>query len=64
MSKRGDFLDFTKQHTLTEDECTLVTFYRTLNKTKRQIVLQALFSVLMGDEMKKGNRKKKADSDN
>jgi len=37
MAKNVNFLDFTQQHTLTEDECELVTFYRSLSPTRKCI---------------------------
>ena len=60
MSKKNEFLDFTQQHVLTEQECELISFFRTLSKTKRQAVMQALFSVLLNGQMKKEARKKKS----
>ena len=56
---KGDFLDPTVQHTLSEQECELIAFFRTLSKPKRQMVLQALFHVLLAEETKKAERRKK-----
>ena len=53
MSKKHEFLDFTKQHTLTEQECELITFFRNLSKTRQQAVMQALFSLLLNGHKKK-----------
>lgn len=64
MSKKHDFLDPAQQHTLSEQECELITFFRTLSPTKRQVVVQTLFTVLFESEMKKSKRKKDTDGDN
>lgn len=64
MSKKHDFLDPEQQHTLSEQECELITFFRTLSPTRRQVVVQALFTVLFEGEIKKGKRKKDTDGDN
>ena len=53
MAKKGDFLDPTQQHTLTEQECELIAFFRTLSKTKQDVVFKALFAVVMDNHKKK-----------
>jgi len=53
MSKKHEFLDFTKQHTLTEQECERITFFRSLSKTRQQVIMQSLFSLLLADHKKK-----------
>lgn len=64
MSKKCDFLDPAQQHALTEQECELISFFRTLSPTKRQIVVQSLFTILLEGEMKKGKREKETSGDN
>lgn len=44
---KGDFLDYTKEHKLSEMECELITMYRTLNKTQQQIVFKMLFDTVL-----------------
>jgi len=58
---RYDLLDPAEKHTLSEMECELVGFFRVLNKTRQQIVLQMLFSAVADDpkidrEVKKRER--------
>lgn len=53
MAKKGDFLDPTQQHTLTEQECELVAFFRALSKTKRDAVMKTLFTILLESKKKK-----------
>ena len=53
MPRKNDFLDPEQPHILTEQECELIAFFRVLSKTKRQVVVQALFSLLLKDKMKK-----------
>ena len=43
---KGDFLDFTKEHKLSEIECELITMYRMLSETQRQVVLRLLFDIV------------------
>lgn len=50
MSKTNDFLDFTQQHTLTEQECELITFFRAFTNTQRKAIMQAVFSAALGDK--------------
>ena len=45
MSKKHDFLDPTEQHTLSEQECEIITFYRYFNKTQRNIIYKLLFEM-------------------
>lgn len=49
---KGDFLDFTKEHKLSETECELITMFRTLNKTQQQIVFKMLFDVVSENTIK------------
>ena len=43
---KGDFLDFTKEHKLSETECELITMFRCLNNTQQQVVFKILFDVI------------------
>lgn len=43
---KGDFLDFTKEHKLSEMECELITMFRVLNKTQQQVVFKMLFDTV------------------
>lgn len=52
--KNIPFLDPSKQHTLTEHECELITFYRSMSPTKQQTILQMLFAALQDEAEKKG----------
>ncbi len=54
--KNIPFLDPSKHHTLTEQECELVTFYRSMSPTKQKVIIQALFAAL-SEEVKKKNEK-------
>lgn len=49
---KGDFLDFTKEHKLSEIECELITMFRCLNKTQQQVVFKMLFDVI-SEKLKK-----------
>ncbi len=53
MAKKGDFLDPTQQHNLTEQECELIAFFRVLSKSKQEAVFKALFTVVLDDHKKK-----------
>ena len=58
--KRGeqDFLDPAHTHKLSEQECELIAYFRTLKKGQRESVMKALFAVLMRDEgLKRGSDK-------
>jgi len=50
MKAKHDFLDPTQQHTLTEQECELLTFFRAFTKTQRQIIMEMLFSFALSDK--------------
>lgn len=43
---KGDFLDFTKEHRLSEMECEIITMFRILSKTQQQIVFKMLFTIV------------------
>jgi hypothetical protein len=45
--KKQPFLDPEKQHKLTEQECTLISLFRTLSKPKREAVVKIIFDMLM-----------------
>jgi len=54
--KNIPFLDPLKQHRLTEQECELITFYRSMSPTKQKVIIQAMFAAL-SEETKKKNEK-------
>lgn len=47
--KNVAFLDPSQMHLLTEQECELITFYRSMSKTKQQTFLHLLFSMLKNE---------------
>lgn len=54
--KNIPFLDPSKQHTLTEQECELVTFYRSMSPTKQKAIIQALFAALSKEVKRKSDK--------
>jgi len=54
--KNIPFLDPSKQHTLTEQECELITFYRSMSPAKQKVIIQTLFAAL-NYGMKRENEK-------
>ena len=47
--KRVNFLDPSAPHTLSEQECELITFFRSFSKSKRELIFQMLFAMAMED---------------
>ena len=50
MSKKHDFLDPDQQHTLTEQECELISFFRFFNKTQRDALYKVVFTMAVNDK--------------
>lgn len=50
MSKKDNFLDPDKQHTLTEQECELISFYRFFTKAQKATLFKFAFTMAMEDK--------------
>ena len=60
---KGDFLDFEKEHKLSEMECELITMFRTLSKMKQQAVFKSVFQLtVQQNELREQRRNKKTES--
>lgn len=44
---KGDFIDFTKKHKLSEQECELVSMFRMLRKSQKATIIKLLLYLLM-----------------
>lgn len=54
--KKVAFISPTEAHTLSEQECELITFYRSMSPTKQSMVLQILFAALTDESDKTAER--------
>ncbi|MBP0957494.1 MAG: hypothetical protein J5997_09020 [Oscillospiraceae bacterium] len=50
---KGDFLDPSIEHKLTEMECELITMYRVLNPTEQKAYFKMLFDLIAAKVKKK-----------
>lgn len=50
MAKKNEFLDPSEKHTLTEQECNLISFYRIFSKTKKDILFRQFYELAMIDK--------------
>jgi hypothetical protein len=53
MKNNQNFLDPSRQHTLSEQECELISFFRTLSSIQRQEIFKAVFSIAINKSSKK-----------
>ena len=59
MRANADFIDATKAHTLTEDECTIISFYRAMNNTEKAVLSQHVFAFALQCNANREKRGKK-----
>ena len=64
MKDKHDFLDPMVQHTLTEQECELLTFFRLFTKTQRQALVRVLFTIALDDKRLSRMAEKRKEKDN
>ena len=50
MASKHDFLDPTRPHTLTDQECKLISLFRELTKSQKLAVTQAVMQLLLNDK--------------
>ena len=49
MAKKQAYLDQTQKHTLTEQECELISIFRLFSKSKRETIFKMLFFTALGN---------------